>query len=158
MALSDLYVSSSGSQSISVTTADQPILLLTTPATRRVNITGIRFSVGATTAAANNVVTVKLARTANSPTGGTAVTPRPHDPSAPASLLSNVSTPAYTIAPTLGNILGWWTVPQTSGSMWEEFPPGGQEWMMNISTSAAVFVTLSVATATPIFCDLITSE
>ena len=158
MPLSDLYVSSSGSQSISVTTADQPILLLTTPATRRVNITGIRFSVGATTAAANNAVTVKLARTANSPTGGTAVTPRPHDPSAPASLLSNVSTPAYTIAPTLGNILGWWTVPQTSGSMWEEFPPGGQEWMMNVSTSACVFVTLSVATATPIFTDLITSE
>ena len=158
MALSDLYVSSSGSQSISVTTADQPILLLTTPATRRVNITGIRFSIGATTAAANNSVAVKLARTANSPTGGTAVTPRPHDPSAPASLLSNVSTPSYTIAPTLGNILGWWTIPQTSGSMWEEFPPGGQEWMINISTSVAVFVTLTVATATPLFVDLVTSE
>ena len=158
MALSDLYVSSSGSQSISVTTADQPILLLTTPATRRVNITGIRFSIGATTAAANNSVAVKLARTANSPTGGTAVTPRPHDPSAPASLLSNVSTPSYTIAPTLGNILGWWTIPQTSGSMWEEFPPGGQEWMINISTSVAVFVTLTVATATPLFVDVVTSE
>lgn len=158
MALSDLYVASSGSQSISVTTADQPILLLTTPATKRVNITGIRFSIGATTAAANNAVSVKLARTANSPTGGTAATARPHDPSAPASLLSNSSTPTYTIAPTLGNVLGWWTIPQTSGSMWEEFPPGGQEWMMNISTSVAVFVTLTVATATPIFCDLIWAE
>ena len=158
MALSDLYVASSASQSISVTTADQPILLVTTPSTRRLNITGIRFSIGATTAAANNAVTVKLARTANSPTGGTAVTPRPHDPSAPASLASNVSTPSYTIAPTLGNILGWWNIPQTSGSMWEEFPPGGQEWMINVSTSVAVFVTLTVATATPLFVDLVWSE
>jgi len=158
VALSDLYVASSASQSISVTTADQPILLVTTPATRRLNITGIRFSIGATTAAANNAVTVKLARTANSPTGGTAVTPRPHDPSAPASLASNVSTPSYTIAPTLGNILGWWNIPQTSGSMWEEFPPGGQEWMINVSTSVCVFVTLTVATATPLFVDLVWAE
>jgi len=158
VALSDLYVASSASQSISVTTADQPILLVTTPATKRLNITGIRFSIGATTAAANNAVTVKLARTGNSPTGGTAVTPRPHDPSAPASLASNVSTPSYTIAPTLGNILGWWNIPQTSGSMWEEFPPGGQEWMINVSTSVCVFVTLTVATATPLFVDLIWSE
>jgi hypothetical protein len=158
MALSDLYVASSASQSVSVTTADQPLLLVTTPATKRLNITGIRFSIGATTAAANNAVTVKLARTANSPTGGTAVTPRPHDSSAPASLASNVSTPSYTIAPTLGNILGWWNIPQTSGSMWEEFPPGGQEWMIPISASVCVFVTLTVATATPLFIDLVWSE
>src|SRR5262252_389509 len=158
MPLSDLYVASSASQSVSVTTADQPLLLVTTPATRRLNITGIRFSIGATTAAANNAVTVKLARTANSPTGGTAVTPRPHDSSAPASLAANVSTPSYTIAPTLGNILGWWNIPQTSGSMWEEFPPGGQEWMIPISASVCVFVTLTVATATPLFIDLVWSE
>ena len=158
MALSDLYVASSGSQSISVTTADQPILLATTGSTRRANITGIRFSIANTSAAANNAVSVKLARTANSPTGGTAVTPRPHDSAAPASLMANVSTPSYTIAPTLGNILGWWTIPQTSGSMWEEFPPGGQEWMVPVSASVCVFVTLTVATATPIFCDLIWSE
>jgi len=158
MALSDLYVASSASQSVSVTTADQPLLLVTTPATKRLNITGIRFSIGATTAAANNAVTVKLARTANSPTGGTAVTPRPHDSSAPASLAANVSTPSYTIAPTLGNILGWWNIPQTSGSMWEEFPPGGQEWMIPISASVCVFVTLTVATATPLFIDLVWSE
>jgi hypothetical protein len=158
MALSDLYVASSGSQSISVTTADQPILLLTTPSTKRFNISGIRFSIGATSAAANQAVTVKLARTANSPTGGTAVTARPHDSAAPTSLAANVSTPAYTIAPTLGAILGWWTVPQTSGSMWEEFPPGGQEWMVPVSASVCVFVTLSVGTATPIFTDLVWSE
>ena len=50
MALSDLYVASSGSQSISVTTVDQPILLATTPSTKRISITGIRFSIGATSA------------------------------------------------------------------------------------------------------------
>lgn len=157
MALSDLYVASSGSQSISVTTADQPILQLATAATKRINVTGVRFSVGATTAAANNVVTVKLARAGNSPTGGTAVTPRPHDSAAPAAITAATS-PAWTIAPTLGNVLGWWTVPQTSGSMWEEFPPGGQEWMVPVSGFVLVFVTLSVATATPIFADLIFSE
>jgi hypothetical protein len=157
MALSDLYVVSSGSQSISVATADQPILLLNTAATKRVNISGIRFSIGNTNSAANNAVTVKLARTGNSPTGGTAATPRPHDSSAPTAI-STAATPAYTIAPTLGNILGWWNIPQTSGSMWEEFPPGGQEWMVPVSGFVCVFVTLTVASATPIFADLVFSE
>ena len=158
MALSDVFVTSSGSQSISVTTADQPILAIGTPSTKRVNVTGIRFSVGATTAAANNVVTVKLARSTTTPTGGSSVTPNPHDSAAPSSVLSYHATPSYTIAPTNNTLLGQWTIPQTSGSMWEEFPPGGQEWMIPVSGFVAVFITLTVATATPIFCDLITSE
>lgn len=158
MALSDLYVASSGSQSISVATADQPILAIGTPSTKRINITGIRFSIGATTAAANNTVIVKLARSTTTPTGGTSVTPNPHDSAAPASVTTFHATPSYTIAPTMNTVLGWWQVPQTSGSMWEEFPPGGQEWMVPVSGFVAVFVTLSVATATPIFCDLIWSE
>lgn len=158
MALSDLYVATSGLQTISVTTADQPILAFTTPATKRINITGIRFSIANTSAAANNAVTVKLARSATIPTGGTAVTPRPHDSAAPASLAALCATPSYTIAPVVTTVLGQWTIPQTSGSMWEEFPPGGQEWMVPVSAAAAVFVTLTVATGTPITCDLIWSE
>ena len=158
MALSDIYEATSGLQTISVTTADQPILAVGTPATKRINITGIRFSIANTSAAANNAVTVKLCRSSTTPTGGTSITPRPHDPSAPASVMTYCATPAYTIAPVNTTLLGQWTIPQTSGSMWEEFPPGGQEWMMNISTFVGVFVTLTVATGTPITCDLVWSE
>ena len=71
---------------------------------------------------------------------------------------------AWSTAPTPGVILAEWQLPQTTGSMWEEFPPTGYEWgipaVANANANAGVhlFVTASVATSTPVFVDLIASE
>jgi len=49
-------------------------------------------------------------------------------------------------------------LPQTTGSMWEEFPPLGYEWVAGVSTYLVMFVTTSVATATPLEAQFIISE
>lgn len=156
MAISDLYTVDSGMVSIS-STAQSPILLLTTPATKRAFVVGVRMSIGVTAAAAGNDVVFTVARAGNSPTGGTAALLRAHD-AASATAFTTGAIPAYTIAPTLGNILAEWTLPQTTGSMWEEFPPLGYEWVAGVSSSIVGFVTNSVATATPVEFQFIISE
>lgn len=157
MAISDIYTVDSGMNTISVTTANQPILLLNTTATKRAFVVGVRMKIGVTAAAAGNDVVFTLARAGNSPTGGTAANLRPHD-AASAAAFSTAATPAYTIAPTLGNILGEWVLPQTTGSMWEEFPPLGYEWVVGTSGFLVGSVTLSVATATPVEFQFVVSE
>src|SRR6266487_3305471 len=148
MAISDIYTVDSGLITIS-STAQSPILLLNTTATKRAFCVGVRMKIGVTAAAAGNDVVFTLARAGNSPTGGTAVNLRAHD-AASATAFSTGAIPAYTIAPTLGNILGEWVLPQTTGSMWEEFPPLGYEWAVGVSGFLVGFVTNSVATATPV--------
>jgi hypothetical protein len=156
MAISDVYTVDSGMVSIS-STAQSPILLLNTTATKRAFIVGVRMKIGVTAAAAGNDVVFTLARAGNSPTGGTAANLRAHD-AASAAAFSTAAIPAYTIAPTLGNVLGEWVLPQTTGSMWEEFPPLGYEWAVGVSSFAVGFVTNSVATATPVEFQFVVSE
>ena len=115
------------------------------------------MSIGVTAAAAGNSVIFTLARAANSPTGGTAANLRAHD-AASAAAISTAAIPSYTIAPTLGNILGEWELPQTTGSAWEEFPPLGYEWVGGVSTYLVGFVTTSVATGTPLGFQFVVSE
>jgi len=98
-----------------------------------------------------------LARAGNSPTGGTAANLRAHD-AASATAFSTGAIPSYTIAPTLGNVLAEWVLPQTTGSMWEEFPPLGYEWVVGTSGFLVGFVTLSVATSTPVEMQMVISE
>ena len=70
----------------------------------------------------------------------------------------------FPTAPIIGTILGEWAVPQTSGSMWEEFPPGGDEWgvpaVANANANAGVhlFAAATVATSTPVSVDFVWSE
>lgn len=156
MAISDIYTVDSGMITIS-STSQSPILLLNTTSTKRAFCVGVRMKIGVTAAAAGNDVVFTLARAGNSPTGGTGVTARAHD-SGSAAAITTAAIPSYTIAPTLGNILGEWVLPQTTGSMWEEFPPLGYEWVGPTSGFLVGFVTNSVATATPVEMQFVISE
>ena len=161
MPISDIYTARSGSVAVAATTATA-ICSLSGVATKRAWVVGIRMEIGVTLAAAGNDIQFTLARPANTPTatGGTAV--NAHDFSAPVSFSLLATT--WSTAPTVGTILGEWTLPQTTGSMWEEFPPSGYEWQVPaIATGSAnsglhVFATPSVVTSTPVFIDLIFSE
>jgi hypothetical protein len=156
MAISDIFTVDSGMVSIA-STSQSPILLLNTTSTKRAFCVGVRMKIGVTAAAAGNDCVFTLARAGNSPTGGTAANLRAHD-AASATAFSTGAIPAYTIAPTLGNILGEWVLPQTTGSMWEEFPPLGYEWVVGTSSYLVGFVTLSVATSTPVEMQFVVSE
>lgn len=156
MAISDIYTVDSGMVA-TATTTQTAVLELRTAATKRAFITGLRMKIGVTAAAAGNDAVFTLARAGNSPTGGTAANLRPHD-AASAAAISSAFIGAWTIAPTLGNVLGEWVLPQTTGSMWEEFPPLGYEWVAGVSTSLVGFITLSVATSTPVEFQFVVSE
>jgi len=156
VAISDIYTVDSAMVTQSSTT-QTAILELRTAATKRAFCVGVRMKIGVTAAAAGNDVVFTLARAANSPTGGTAANVRAHD-AASAAAISSAFIGAWTIAPTLGNILGEWVLPQTTGSMWEEFPPLGYEWVVGVSGFLVGFVTLSVAMATPVEFQFVVSE
>jgi len=156
VAISDIYTVDSAMVTQSSTT-QTGILELRTAATKRAFVTGVRMKIGVTAAAAGNDVVFTLARAANSPSGGTAANLRAHD-AASAAAISSAFIGSWTIAPTLGNVLGEWVLPQTTGSMWEEFPPLGYEWVAGVSTSLVGFVTTSVATATPVEFQFVVSE
>lgn len=156
MPISDVFTVDSGLVA-TATTAQTPVLELRTAATKRAFIVGLRMKIGVTAAAAGNDAIFTLARAGNSPTGGTAANLRAND-AASAAAISSAFIGTWTIAPTLGNILGEWALPQTTGSMWEEFPPLGYEWVAGVSTSVVGFITLSVATSTPIEFQFVVSE
>jgi hypothetical protein len=160
MATSDFYtVRVLYTSTVSVAT---PIMSLVSPATKRSWITGVRILLGVTGAVAGNNILFQLARPAATNTGTSTITPTAHDFSAVGSLATGYS--AYSTAPTVGTVLAEWTLPQTTGSMWEEFPPTGDEWgVPAIATGAAnsgvhLFITPSVATSTPIYADIVFSE
>ena len=161
MAISDVYTARSGSVSNTVTTAN-PLMSLISPATKRGWVTGVRVEAGVTAAIAGQTLLFQLARPGNTATATGLATIAGHDFSAPNSLASQATT--WSTAPTVGVILAEWTLPQTSGSMWEEFPPTGDEWgIPAIATGAAnsglhLFVTASVSTSTPVFVTMIFSE
>jgi|SRR5215472_4159614 len=156
MAISDVYTVDSGAVA-TATTSQTPLLELRTAATKRAFIVGVRMKVGKTSAAAGNTSLFTLARAGNSPSGGTAANLRPND-AASAAAISSAFIGSWTIAPTLGNILAEWILPETTGSMWEEFPPLGYEWVAGVSTSIVAFITNTDATSTPIEVQFVVSE
>ena len=156
MAISDIYTADSGMVTIS-STSQSPILNVRTTATKRAFLVGVRVKIGVTAAAAGNDVVFTLGRVTTAGTGGTSTTLRPHD-AASAAAFTTGFIPAFTIAPTVGNVLAEWVLPQTTGSMWEEFPPLGYEWVAPVSDQLCIFVTNSVATATPVEAQMVISE
>lgn len=159
MANSDIYTADSGLISVSTTTQTS-LIAFNTPSTKRIWVVGVRVAVGQTAAAAGNSVTFTLARVTNTPSTTNTVNIRKQDASAPASLIGATAmiAPWTTTAPTLGDILAEWELPQTTGSAWEEFPPLGYEWGIAVSSGVAVAVTTTVATGTPLQAQLIWSE
>lgn len=160
MAVSDIYTAR-----VSATLAAASATALTSivaGTTVRLWVVGVRVEVGVTAAAAGNDIVFTLARPGNTSNGSSTATPNPHDFSAPASIGTQYT--AWTVAPTIGAILAEWTVPQTTGSMWEEFPPTNYEWQVPaIANNAAnnglhLFATPTVATSTPVVCDIVFSQ
>ncbi len=161
MAYNDVYTGLSGSQAVAATTATAVISLYGTAA-KRLWLTGVRVKVLVTAAAAGNDIRFQLARPGNTVNGSGLASGGPHDFSSPASL-GQIST-TWTTAPTVGTILAEWVVPQTTGSMWEEFPPTGNEWGApaiannNANSGLHLFAIPTVNTSTPVSVDLIWGE
>ena len=159
MPVSEIYTFP-GSATLSAASATA-LCSLVTGSTLRGWVVGVRVEIGNTAAAAPNDILFTLCRPGNTMTGTTTGTPNPHDFSAPASIATIYT--AWSTAPTIGSILARWTLPQTTGSMWEEFPPTNYEWqcpaIANGAANAGVhlFATPTVATSTPITFDLIYS-
>jgi hypothetical protein len=164
MAISDVYTARSGAFSTTTITTAQPFLTVVANVTflKRAWVVGVRVDVGVTTAAAGNTLLFQLCRSTASSTATSLSVLAPHDFSASPSLTQQSTT--WSTAPTIGTILWEQELPQTTGSSWEEFPPTGYEWQIPaIATGAAnaglhMFITQSVGTATPVYCDLIVSE
>lgn len=157
--ISEIYTADSGLVTVA-STAQTALFELRSSGTvnKRAWVTGVRLLIGNSLAAGGNNVLFTLARVANTPSGGTAVTPNPHSASSPAAI-TGAFKGSWVAAPTLGAILGEWEVPQSSGAMWAEFPPLGYEWSLPVATaSLCMFVTASVNTSTPIGCQFIFSE
>ena len=161
MAISDIYTFKSGSVAVAATSATAVMSVFSTTAIRGW-VVGIRVELGVTAAAAGNSVLLQLARPGNTCTGTSLSSGSPHDFAAPASITQGCIT--WSTAPTVGVVLAEYTLPQTTGSMWEEFPPLGYEWSIPAIASASanagvhLFVTNSVATSTPVFADIVVSE
>jgi len=160
MALSDVY-SQRGTITLAATTSI-PVFSLYGTAAKRLWLVGVRVKVLQTGAVAGNDVTFTLARPSATNTGTTLTSGVANDFSAPASIGQTCVT--WSTAPIIGTILGEWALPQTTGSMWEEFPPGGDEWgvpaVANANANAGVhlFAQATVATSTPVSYDFIWSE
>lgn len=161
MAISDVYTFKSGSVALAGVAAT-PVLSVFGTAAKRAWMVGIEISVGVTAAAAGNSLLFQLARPGNTPTATGLFGGNPEDFSAPASIAQGATT--YSTAPTVGAVLWEKELPQTTGSAWEVWPPTGYEWGIPAIANAAanaglhMFVTPSVATSTPVFVDLISSE
>lgn len=161
MAISDIYTTRStvGTSATSATA----LLSLFGTATKRLWVVGCRVeiqSVGLTPA--GNQILFQLCRPGNTPNGTTPAGVSGNDYSAPTSL--GVVCSAWGTAPTVGTILAEWTLPQTSGSSWEEFPPLGYEWGVpaiannNANAGVHLFATASNNTSTTLVTELIWSE
>src|SRR6516164_3459440 len=115
-----------------------------------------------TLAATPSTAVFTLARPSATNTGTSLTSGVANDFSAPASLGQTCVT--WSTAPIIGTTLAEWALPQTTGSMWEEFPPGGDEWgvpaVANANANAGVhlFAQATVATSTPISYDFVWSE
>ena len=160
MALSDIY-SQRGTITLAATTST-PVFSLYGTAAKRLWLVGVRVKVLQTGAVAGNDVTFTLARPSATNTGTSLTSGVAHDFSAPASLGQTCVT--WSTAPIIGTTLAEWALPQTTGSMWEEFPPGGDEWQVpavanaNANAGVHLFAQATVATSTPISYDFIWSE
>ena len=161
MAVSDVYTFRSGSVAVAATSAT-PVMSVYGTAAKRSWLVGVRVKVGVTLAAAGNNILFQLCRPSATNTGTSPAVGVAHDFYAPASF--STWTAAWSVAPAVGLILAEWDLAQVTGSMWEEFPPAGDEWgipaVANANANAGVhlIVTCSVITSTPIITDFIVSE
>jgi len=148
-------------------TVQTPMLLVSTTTPAICDIQAIRIGTFSGAGAAyppNGTVQCYLARAGNTPTGGTGVVPRPHNP---ADIAANTAwtIASWSTAPTFGTILWGQVLPFTAGANWAEWVTPGSEWRIGPASStgaaayAAVFLTCSAAgTATEFSIECVFSE
>lgn len=143
MPISDIYTGT-GTATVNSASAT-PIASLVTGSAVRAFVVGIRIGIGATSYSSGNVL-FQLCRATNATSiaGGTTGGTAPNDAAAPSStetFLYAGGTP-YSTAPTGTTTVLWQQeLPQTTGSSWEEFPPLGYEYVVNVSAGLALWVT-----------------
>jgi hypothetical protein len=175
MPISDIYYSTNTTSGVGVTLSTTTAtcvggLLPTT--TKRIWVVGCRVEITSSLASAGGSVIFQLERTTttvNNTSASATSTAAPQDGAAPAALTTSYKAlTGWTTPPVYasGNFLAEWTIPQTGGSAWEEFPPLGYEWGIPVSASATggansgvyLWATLGQASSTVIVADLIWSE
>jgi hypothetical protein len=147
MAISDVYT---GTGTATLSSASfTPVIGVTGQTTKRSWVVGVRVEIGACAAAAGNSVLFQLFRSTATAASATTAAGAPHDYSAPAAL--SVVTSTWSTVPTTGTIVADWTIPQTTGSAWEEFPPLGYEWGIPAialgTANAGLFVAVTAGSA-----------
>lgn len=161
MPISDVYVARA-SQFANTSTSATPILSLYGTGAKRIWVVGVRVDIVTTAAAAGNNVLFQLCRSTSSNTATGTATGNPHDYSASASL--GIYATTWSTPPAASVVIWEQELPQTTGSSWEEFPPGGYEWGVpaiangNANAGVHLFVTQSAANSTTFNADLIWSE
>lgn len=155
----DQYVCGSGP--IILPAAKLCALAISTPASRRITYNAIRIN---WSAASSINVLCHLSRITNTPSGSAIPAnygPNPHDPAAPASLMtaacaSTANPGVWTTAPTEGAIL-WESYLSSTGGPWTEIPVPGEEWDQAVSTWVGLFFT-AAATGVTVYPQLIWTE
>lgn len=161
MAYNDVYNNRSGSIAVAQNTL-LPLMSVFGTAAKRGWLVGVRCMIGNTLAAAGNNMLFQLARPGNAVNASAQSSGNAHDFSSPAPICQLAT--AYTLAPTLGAILAEWELPMSSGAMWTEFPPTGDEWGIpaiannNANAGLHLFVTASVATSCPVLINMVHGE
>jgi len=108
----------------------------------------------------NGTVEVYLARPGTNGTGGTSVTPSPHNASDIAAN-STWTIGSWTISPARGSGAVLWqqSLPFTAGANWAEYVTPGDEWRLSASGYIGIFVLCSSAgTATQFEAQLVFAE
>ena len=160
MAISDIYTARVA-PTLAATSATA-LTSIVAGTTVRLWVVGVRVEIGTTSAVAGNQILFQLCRPGNTMTGTTTTAGGAHDFSAPAAIGTGYT--AWSTAPTVGTVLATWTVPQTTGSMWEEFPPTGYEWQIPAIANAAanaglhLFCTATIGTSTPLVVQMVVSQ
>lgn len=144
------------------TTSATPILCGTTGASVTMDISAIRVSaIGAATFPANATWQASLYRATGTAAGGTAATPRPHNPSdiAANSTWLDASGGAIT-GLTQGAVVAFTqALPFTAGANWGEWVTPGFEWRVSASTNIALYLVCTTAgTSTQFEAELIFTE
>jgi|SRR5882672_4971145 len=134
----DIY-ETGGADIALVAATPKTVLQITTPSTIRGRLSNLEISFDGTTAGATPVL-IQLVTQTTAGTG-TAVTPNPIDPSAPASLITSAKD--FSAEPTVGVTSRQWRVSPNAGLWYYTWPQVGE--MPSIPISARLAIKMNAA-------------
>lgn len=172
MATSDIYVVTLGSSGVSAGTTSATStssLIMTVKGSTAVRLWVVGIRIGVLSAGGSGQVYFGLFRANNTPgsSGASAVTPQTQDPAAPSAAVAGWSaysgSSGWATVPTVAAGTALWeqTLPATTGSAWEEFPPTGYEWNLPVQSGGTGWLCMQAftsATSATVTCDLVVSQ